>query len=189
MQKEFVQSLVAVFSVLFILGCSDADPKVSFLRPIDNFEFKPSKDHVTSTLSSISLNAECSRFITSVDLSFDGGSTWISSTTYDSDTVMCSTDGKFQIDLSNTKAPMNSMTINNGDTFTVNFRAWSRASGQYVERDATVRFVPPAQIKQGVLAGAQIQTGSGMVLKGRIVSHQQRTASGGSFVIQGRVSQ
>ncbi|WP_413574870.1 hypothetical protein ACLVWU_11575 [Bdellovibrio sp. HCB290] len=188
MQKEFVQSLVAVISVLFLMGCSDADPKVSFLRPIDNFEFKPSKDYVTSTLTSITLDAECSRFITSVDLSFDGGSTWIPSTTYDSDTVMCSTDGKFQIDLSNAKAPMNSMTINNGDSFTVNFRAWSRA-GMWINREATIRFVPPAQIKQQILAGAQTQTGSGMVLKGRVVSHQQRTASGGGFVLHGRVTQ
>ncbi|WP_413584534.1 hypothetical protein [Bdellovibrio sp. HCB274] len=188
MQKEIVRSLVAVISVLFFMGCSDADPKVSFLRPIDNFEFKPSKDYVTSTLSTITLDAECSRFITSVELSFDGGSTWIPSTTYDSDTVMCSTDGKFQIDLSNTKAPMNTMTINNGDTFTVNFRAWSRA-GMFVYRDATVRFVPPAQIKQQILAGAQTQTGTGMVLKGRVVSHQQSMASGGPFVVHGRLSE
>ncbi|WP_413557453.1 hypothetical protein [Bdellovibrio sp. HCB209] len=188
MQKSFVRSIVAVFGLFFLMGCSDADPTVSFLRPMDNFEFKPSKDVVTSTLASIPLKAECSRFITTVDLSFDGGTTWIASDTYDSNYVICSKDGQYEISLSNTKAPLSSMTINNGDTFNVKFRAWSRA-GMYINREVNVRFVPPAQIKQGVLAGASVQTGSGMVLRGRIVSHQQNTAAGGAFRIYGRVAE
>jgi hypothetical protein len=188
MQKVFVQSLMAVFCLVFVLGCSDAKPTVSFLRPMDNFEFKPSKDVVTSTLTAIPLHAECSRFITSVDLSFDGGSSWIGSSAYDSDYVICTKDGTYEITLSNSKSPMNSMTINNGDSFTVKFRAWSRA-GMYVYRDVTVRYVPPAQIKQGILAGAGTQTGTGLILRGRILSHQQQTASGGGFKISGRVAE
>lgn len=186
MQKVFARSILTVFCLFSILGCSDADPSVSFLRPMDNFEFKPSKDVVTSTLTTIPLKAECSRFITSVDLSFDGGTTWIPSGTYDNNYVICTKDGFYEITLSNSHAPLNSMTINNGDSFTVQFRAWSRA-GMYINREVTVRYVPPAQIKQGILAGAGKQTGGGLVLRGRIVSHKQSTASNGTHVIYGRV--
>ncbi|UYL07711.1 hypothetical protein B9G69_011705 [Bdellovibrio sp. SKB1291214] len=188
MQRVFVQSVLTVFCLVFVLGCSDAKPTVSFLRPMDNFEFKPSKDVVTSTLTTIPLHAECSRFITSVDLSFDGGTTWTSSDAYDPGYVICSKDGTYEITLSNSKAPLNSMTINNGDSFIVKFRAWSRA-GIYVYREVTVRYVPPAQIKQGILAGAGVQTGTGLVLRGRILAHQQQTASGGGFKVSGRVAE
>lgn len=188
MQKVFVQSLLTAICLVFVLGCSDAKPTVSFLRPMDNFEFKPSSDVVTSTLTTIPLKAECSRFITSVDLSFDGGATWIASDTYDSGYVICTKDGTYEISLSNSKSPMSSMTISSGDSFTVKFRAWSRA-GMYVYRDVTIRYVPPAQIKQGILAGAGTQTGTGLVLRGRILSHQQQTASGGGFKVSGRVAE
>ncbi len=188
MQKNIVGYLFTLFSLFLLMGCSDADPKVSFLRPMDNFEFKPTNSVVTSTLTTISLKAECSRFITSVDLSFDGGTTWINSATYDSNYVICSKDGTYEITLSNSKSPMSSMTINNGDTFTVKFRAASR-SGNQILRDVNIRYVPPAQIKQAILAGAATQTGTGMVLRGRILSHKQETASGGGYKIYGRVTE
>ncbi|QLY24119.1 hypothetical protein [Bdellovibrio sp. KM01] len=188
MQKNIVGYLFTLFSLFLLMGCSDADPKVSFLRPMDTFEFKPTNSVVTSTLTTISLKAECSRFINNVDLSFDGGTTWFNSSTYDASYVICSTDGEYKITLSNSKPPMSTMTINNGDSFTVKFRATSR-SGNQIVKDVNIRFVPPAQIKQAILAGASVQTATGLVLRGRILSHKQDTASGGGYKIWGRVAE
>ncbi|MGZ3773471.1 MAG: hypothetical protein ACXVCN_07150 [Bdellovibrio sp.] len=174
---------ILIFTALSV-GCTDVNPNVSVLKSVNSFEFMKSQITTTS-LFSIPLQASCSSYIQSVEMSFDG-SNWITLSAYDS-TVKSNCDtGSISISLSNSKAPWNSMTFSSGQDITVKFRALPRV-GPYVYRDVTIKYVPSPSFSQEVLAGAQVQTGNGMNLRGRVRSQNQQVASGGSFKIRGRI--
>ncbi|MBO9667376.1 MAG: hypothetical protein J7501_11255 [Bdellovibrio sp.] len=184
MPRWNVRHLCACIGLVFLAGCSDADPKVTLLRPMNQFDFVTS-NITTSSLTAVPLTAKCSSFIGTVEMTFDKGATWIDATSYDTHNSVC-TSGKFNITLSNTSSPLNGMAINNGDTVTVRFRAHPRI-GPVVERTVLVKYAPSATIQQGILAGAGTQSGAGYVLRGRVQSHKQEIATGTNLILRGRI--
>ncbi|MDG0816204.1 hypothetical protein [Bdellovibrio svalbardensis] len=167
------------------MGCTDANPKVAALHALDEFEFKKNFV-VTADLSSIPLQAKCSRFIDHVDVSFDSGATWTNTSTYDTSSQFDCANSNYTMTLSNSKAPWNSMSFTSGQVVNVKFRALSRV-GNYVYRDISVKYTPSATIRQEVLVGAGTSTAANIVLKGRIRAQKQAVASGGSVVVKGRI--
>ncbi|NUN04262.1 MAG: hypothetical protein HUU57_00755 [Bdellovibrio sp.] len=157
------------------------------MRSIDGFEFENSAI-VTSSLSSVPLRATCSSFITDVELSFDGGATWMAATNYDPNAKQGCAGGSFNVTISNTKAPTDAMTLTSGQILTVKFRAQPKM-GNPIYREVTVKYSPSTPVKQEVLVGSGVQSGGGLVLRGRARSQQQHTALGGAFVMKGRVVQ
>ncbi|KHD89272.1 MAG: hypothetical protein OM95_05360 [Bdellovibrio sp. ArHS] len=156
------------------------------MRSIDGFNFSPSHI-VTASLNSVAARAECSSFVGQVQMSFDG-TTWLNPSDYDSTAKNTCENGKFEIILSNSKAPWNSMSIVNGDTVSVKFRAQPRL-GDYIYRTVNVKFVPSSPMSQEILAGSQVQTGTGLQLHGRVRAQDQHVAAGGGFKVRGRIVQ
>lgn len=185
MQTRIAKYFCLFLSLLIYVGCSDANPKVSALRALDEFDF--TRNFITAVdLSSIPLQAKCSPFIDHVDVSFDGGTTWTNTSSYDTSSQFDCANKNYAVTLSNSKSPWNSMTFTNGEVLDVKFRALSRA-GFYVYRDISVKYSPSASIKQEVLVGAGTSSSAGMVLKGRLRAQNQSVATGGSFVVKGRI--
>lgn len=176
-----------ILGSLFLLGCSDTNPTVSLLRAIDGFEFS-TPSVVTSSLSSVRLQATCSAFVSTVEMSFDDGSTWIAASAYDPAGDSGCEDGTFSVTLSNAKAPLSAMSFTSGQELVVKFRALPRV-GEWIYRNVTVKYTPVSTIKQEMLAGSQVQTSGTVILKGRVRGMQQHTAQGGSFSLTGRVVQ
>lgn len=187
---QILRSVRFKLFMLLALGlsaCSDVNPTVTILRSIDGFEFENSAI-VTSSLNSVPLKATCSSLITGVELSFDGGTTWLTANSYDPSAKQGCEGGSFNVTISNSKAPVNAMTLTSGQILTVKFRAQPKV-GNFIYRDVTVKYSPSTPIKQEVLVGSQVQSGGGLVLRGRARSQQQHTALGGSFVMKGRIVQ
>lgn len=179
--------VISVFFLgVFFLGCTDANPTVSFLKNTDTFQFQTSQV-VTADLSAVPFQATCSSFITGVELSFDNGATWMDSASYDS-AATCSA-GRFLITLSNKKAPWNATFFSGSTDIVVKFRAYSMISRDHIFRDISIRFTPSATIQQELLAGSQVQNAVGYQLKGRVRFQNQQTAAGSGVLIQGRISQ
>lgn len=176
-------SLLVLF--LFLISCTDTTPSVGFLKTDATFDFATS-NIVTTNLSSVPVKAFCSPLITSIELSFDDGATWILSSDYQA-SAKCDA-GHFNMTLSNSLAPLNSMNVGKGDTLTVQFRALSKM-GAFVYRSVNVTLTPPVTNSQQLLAGGQHQTGSGILLRGRIRAKQQQVATGGTFRITGRIAE
>jgi hypothetical protein len=172
--------------MVFLAGCSDADPQVSLLRTMSEFEFV-TNSVVTASLNSVPLTAKCSSFINKVELTFDDGATWIPSSTYDASSTSCA-NSKFDLTVTNNSAPLNGMTINSGDSITVKFRAYPRI-GTPVTRTVTIKYTPSATIKQSVLAGTGEQSGTGYILKGHVQAHKQQVATGTNLILKGRILQ
>lgn len=177
------QSLLVLF--LFLIGCTDTTPSVGFLKTDATFDFVTSNIAATS-LNSVPVKAFCSPLISSVELSFDGGATWLLSTDYQS-SARCAA-GYFEMVLSNTLAPLNTMTVARGDTLNIQFRAHSKM-GSYIERTVNVTLTPPVTNSQQILAGSQLQSGSGIFLRGRVRAKNQQVAVGGTFRITGRIAE
>lgn len=167
------------------MGCTDANPKVSALRALDQFDFKKNFV-VTADLNSVPLQATCSRFIDHVDVSFDNGTTWTNTSSYDATSQFDCGNSNYAVTLSNSKSPWNGMSFSNGQVVNVKFRALSRA-GFFVYRDISIKYTPSATIRQEVLVGAATSKAAGLVLKGRLRAQKQSIASGGSFIIRGRI--
>ncbi|WP_374029178.1 hypothetical protein [Bdellovibrio bacteriovorus] len=177
-----------ILALLFMVaGCSDTNPTVSILRSIEGFDFNPT-NVVTASMNNVPLQATCSSFVGAVEMSFDGGTTWVTPTSYDPAVASQCANGSFQISLSDSKAPWSSMTFTNGQMVTVKFRAQPRI-GNWIYRNVTIKYSPSTTISQEILAGAKTQTGTNMVLKGRVRAQEQHVASGGGFVIKGRIAQ
>lgn len=170
---------------LFLASCTNTTPSVSFLKTDAAFDFTTS-NIVTTNLNSVPIKAFCSPLITSVELSFDGGTTWILSTDYQL-SAKCEA-GYFNMILSNTLAPLNTMSFSRGDTLNVQFRALSKL-GSYINRHVNVTLTPPVTTSQQLLAGSQKQSGPGILLHGRIRAKHQQVATGGSFRIVGRIAE
>ena len=158
---------------------------MSILHSLDDFNFQ--RNYIsTSSLIKVPLQANCSKFIDVVDLSFDNGATWMSSTAYDASSQSCSSGNGFSLTLSNSKSPWSTHTFTIGDLITIKFRAITKM-GETVYRDVTVRYTPTSTLHQETLVGAQISSGSGMILKSRLRAQQQHVATGGAFKIRGRI--
>ncbi len=185
MHSKYVRYLCLFLSLFIYVGCSDANPKVSTLRALDEFDFK--KNFVVAAdLSSVPLQAKCSRFIDHVDVSFDNGITWTNTSSYDTSSQFDCPNSNYAVTLSNSKSPWNSMSFTNGQVVNVKFRAMSRA-GFYVYRDISVKYTPSATIRQEVLVGAGTSSATNIVLKGRVRAQKQTVATGGSFIVRGRI--
>lgn len=184
---RFLRFKLVMLLVWGLSACSDVTPSVTLLRSIDGFEFENSAI-VTSSLSSVPLKATCSSFITDVELSFDGGTTWLAARSYDPNAKQGCEGGSFNVTISNAKSPMDVMTLTSGQILTLKFRALPKM-GNPIYRDVTVKYSPSTPIKQEVLVGSSVQSGGGFVLRGRARSQQQHTAQGGAFVMKGRVVQ
>lgn|GEM_PF-1933456 len=173
--------------LLFLVGCSDTSPSVSILRAIDGFDFVPPQV-VTASLNSVPLQANCSLFVGNVEMSFDGGTTWITPTSYDPTAKSACENGSFAITLSRHKSPWNSMTFSPGQTLSVKFRAQPRV-GDWIYRNVAIKFAPSTPLSQETLAGGSVQSGGGYVLRGRARMQDQHVASGGGYSIRGRITQ
>lgn len=180
------RSTCLLFSLIFFVGCTDANPQVSSLKLLDGFEFQKSTI-VTASLQEVSIQANCSRFIDQIDLSFDNGSTWTSSKDYDSTAQNC-TNGLFSISLSSSKSPWNGASFTSGQNINVKFRARSRA-GIMIYRDLSIQYTPSSTRRQEILVGASITSGGGLVLKGRARGQNQQvaTAAGSNLILRGRI--
>lgn len=183
---------VSKFAILGMIisilsACTDASPTVSVLRSIENLEFEP--NHVvTSSLSSVPLQAQCASFIGNIEMSLDNGVTWINPTSYDSNAPSVCTNGKFNISLSNLKAPWSALSITPGQTLKVKFRAQPRPNN-YFHKEVTVLYSPASARSQEVLVGGAEQAGGGYRLKSRLRAQQQHLATGAGFRIQGRITE
>lgn len=182
-----------LYTILFLAftlsACTDANPKVSQLKNLESFDLT-TPQIATADLTAVSVVAKCSSFITSVDVSFDAGATWMSATAYDAtSTLNCGTTKEFKITLSQQKAPWSAMGITAGTILPVQFRGNSRM-GKKILRDLNVLFTPPATTSQEVLVGGQIvQTGTGLRMRSRARFQQQSVATGGGLILRGRISQ
>lgn len=179
-------NILALFASAMV-GCSDANPTVSILRSIEGFDFS-SPNIVTASLNSVPLQANCSAFVGGVEMSFDGGTTWITPTSYDPSAKSVCENGLFSVTLSDSKAPLNGMAISKGQIFTVKFRALPRI-GNWIYRDVSVKYAPSSPLSEEILVGSQIQTGSGLVLHSRLRGQTQQVSQGGAFKIRGRITQ
>ncbi|MFS4459539.1 hypothetical protein [Bdellovibrio sp. HCB2-146] len=192
--QGIVRYMVGSFAALTICGCTDANPQLSALKTMETFELK-SPQIVTSDLSSISVSAICSNFITDIELSFDSGTTWMQSLAYDPATnFACQTNRDFQMTLSNSKAPWNGMTITTGQTLNVKFRARAR-TGTYITKDLQVLFSPGLRISQEALVGSgmnQSGTNGGTTyhMRSRARFQEQSVATGSNgLTLRGRILQ
>lgn len=182
-----VRKIYIYILAIFYIGCTDVNPTVTMLKSIDGFEFKSSQI-TTANLFSVPLQASCSSLIQSVELSFDG-STWIQPTAYDPSAPANCDSGTFSLTLTNTKTPWKSSVFSNGEEITVKFRALPRI-GPYIYRDVVIKYIPSPPFSQEVLAGSQIQTGTGFKLVGKIRALGQGDVQlGGSYKIRGRITQ
>lgn len=186
MSVWYVRSITMILGLFWIVGCSDASPTVSYLKAIDKFDFL-NTNVTTAELSSIPLQANCTSFLERIDVSFDG-TTWIASNTYDSKSKNSCTGGNYSISISNLTSPLNGMNIKSGDTFPVQFRAFSRA-GYYVYRTVQIKYSPSTTIPQAILAGSANSTGTGLKLNGRALALKQTTSSGTGLILRGRITQ
>ncbi|WP_413568631.1 hypothetical protein ACLWBD_14060 [Bdellovibrio sp. HCB117] len=186
--KNWNVSKINILSIfLLVAGCTDTNPTVSILRSIDGFNF--TNNHViTASMNSVALQAECSAFVGQVQMSFDGGTTWLNPADYQATAKNSCENGKFEITLSDAKAPWSSMTFANGDTVSVKFRAQPRV-GDFIYRTVNVKYVPSSPMSHEILAGSQVQTGTGLHLRGRVRAQDQHVASGGGYKIRGRITQ
>jgi hypothetical protein len=188
--RRLVRHTFSVLILAFILNaCTDADPKVSQLKSLENFDLT-TPQIVTADLMAVSVVAKCSAFITSVDVSFDSGVTWTNANAYDATSVLsCATTKEFKITLSQMKAPWSSMGITAGTTLPVQFRAHSRM-GTEILRNLNILFTPGATTSQEVLIGGQlVQTGTGLKMRSRARFQQQSVVTGGGLILKGRISQ
>lgn len=184
MQTGNVRYFCLFLILLIFVGCTDANPKVSILRALDNFDFQRSFI-ITANMNSVPLQARCSKFIDQVDVSFDGGVTWVNTATYDPSVQSCST-GAYSVTMSSSKAPWNSITFTNGEVVNLKFRARSRA-GMIVYRDVSVKFTPSATVHQEALVGTASAHSASMNLKSRLRGQQQRTAASTTYILRGRI--
>jgi hypothetical protein len=187
---HLVRHTFSVLVLAFILNaCTDADPKVSQLKNLENFDLT-TPQIATSDLTAVAVVAKCSAFITSVDVSLDGGASWTDALTYDpTSTVNCTTTKEFKITLSQTRAPWSAMAITAGTTLPVQFRAHSRM-GTQILRNLNVLFTPGVTTSQEVLIGGKLlQTGTGLQMRSRARFQQQSVATGGGLILKGRISQ
>ena len=184
--RHFFSLLLLAF---FLNACTDANPQVSQLKNLENFDLM-SPQIATSDLTAISVVAKCSAFITGVEVSFDSGATWINSNAYDpASTMNCGTTKEFKITLSQTKAPWSTMGIAAGTNLPVQFRAHSRM-GTEVLRNLQVLFTRGVSSSQETLIGGQlVQTGTGIRLRSRLRFQKQDVATGGGFILRGRIAQ
>lgn len=189
MNRWNVRKIYILIALFLSVGCTDVNPTVTMLKSIDDgFAFNASQI-TTASLFSVPLQASCSSLIQTVEMSFDG-STWMPLSTYDAVAKSTCENGAVSITLSNTKTPWKNMTFVNGQIITVKFRALPRI-GPYIYRDVEIKYVPSSPVSQEILAGAQIQTGNGLKLRGKVRAQNQHVASGGSgaVYIRGRIIQ
>lgn len=193
-KKGRVRYFVGSFAALIFCGCTDANPQLSALKSMETFELK-SPQIVTSDLSSISVNATCSTFITDIELSFDDGTTWMQSLAYDSGAnFACQTNKEFGMTLSNNKAPWNGMTISVGQTLNVKYRARAR-TGTYITKDLQVLFSPGLRLSQEALVGSRLAQsgtngGTTLHLRSRVRFQDQNVATGSNgLTLRGRILQ
>lgn len=187
--KSVRLTLSSLLLAFVLNACTDAVPKVSQLKNLENFDLT-TPQIATADLTAVSVVAKCSSYITSVDVSFDAGVTWFPAMTYDAASALdCNNSKEFKITLSQTKAPWSSMSIPGGTTLPVKFRANSR-SGKQLLRDLQVLFTPGSTKSQEVLVGSQLeQVGTGYKLRSRLRFQKQDVATGGGYVLRGRISQ
>lgn len=185
---EFLRITAVVTTFILLLGgCTNTTPTVSLLKGLNGLEFV-STEVVAASLSSVSLQAQCSSFVESIEVSFDSGSTWMSPTAHDPSASSACENGIFKMKILNTNAPLNAMSIPSGSVLQLQFRAKMRVSG-WSQVTVGIKYSPSGSTSQEILAGGSEQTGAGMVLKGRIRAQSQKVSSGGDFVVRGRITQ
>nr|BFD60701.1 hypothetical protein CKG001_28080 [Bdellovibrio sp. CKG001]BFD64115.1 hypothetical protein BdHM001_27960 [Bdellovibrio sp. HM001] len=189
MRTRYVSKIAILgFLWLILAGCSDSNPQVQVLRALDDLTFNP-QSIVTSSLTSVPIQARCAQYVNTIEMSLDGGATWLSPSAYDNSAASSCKDGKFQVQLSNLKAPWNTMNITSGQTLKVKFRAQPRP-GHYFYKEVEIQYTPSTSRSQDMLVGsATEQNGSGLRLKSRLRTSSQHVATGGNFRIQGRITE
>jgi hypothetical protein len=81
------------------------------------------------------------------------------------------------------------MGITSGTNLPVQFRAHSRV-GTQLTRNLSVLFTAGATSSQEVLIGSQrVQTGTGLQLRSRLRFQKQDVATGGGYILRGRIAQ
>lgn len=185
-----ILTIVFICGATFLSACTDATPEVSFLAFPQTFELL-SPQIATANLNSITVKGSCSSFITDIDLSFDGGTTWMALTAYDAASLTeCATAKTFSVTLSNSKAPWNGMTITAGQVLAVKFRAHSSATAAELLASLTINYNPAISISQETLVGSSLaQSGGSFNLHSRVRYQQQEIATGGVYILKGRILQ
>ncbi|UOF01074.1 hypothetical protein [Bdellovibrio reynosensis] len=187
MSKRDVRNFNILGIFLFMVGCSDAAPTVALLRSLEGFDFNETSI-VTSNLSAVPLSAKCSSYVGKIEMSFDDGVTWINPGAHDVSAKSECANGSFTMNISNSSSPLNAMTIGNGQLIKIKFRAMPKV-GSWIYRSVSLKYSASTVIRQELLAGSQIQSGTNMILRGRARAQSQFTASGGGFAITGRIKQ
>jgi len=179
---------VCTIAALFVLGgCSDTTPAVSILKNLNGLEFN-SPQVVASSLSSVPLQARCSSFVEYVELSFDSGATWMSPPAHDPSAGSTCDNGIFNMRILSANAPLNAMSVAGGSVLNLKFRAKLRLGG-WSQASVGIQYSPSGTVSREILAGANVLSGGGMVLRGRIRTQNQQVSSGGNFVVRGRITQ
>lgn len=139
-----IENLANLFLRLFILlsittqmGCTNVNPQVSVMKTVDSFNFIKN-EVISADLISVPLQASCSRFIQSVEVSFDGGTTWMNDKSYNPTTTDCN-GGNYLITLSKNIVPWKNQVFFDGQVIPVKFRALS-LMGFYIYRDINVKY-------------------------------------------------
>lgn len=179
------RQVVLFLSFFIYVGCSDVNPQISALHPLNDFDFTK-KFIVTANLNSVPLQAVCSRFIEHIDISFDGGSTWMNTTDYNSSSQPNCASNPYMVTLSKSKPPWSTAVFTNGQIINVKFRALSK-TGSYAYRDISIKYTPSIPNSQETLVGAGTLSAAGMLLKSRLRAQEQHIAIGGNLIIRGRI--
>ncbi len=188
MTAKDVNKIAIVGFILALLGgCSNVTPDVALLRSVDALEFSPSTI-TTSSLTSVSLQASCSEFIGGIEMSLDGGATWITPSSYDPSATSNCKSGKFSVTLSNQKAPWDSQSVTAGQSLAVKFRTQPRP-GNYFYKDVTIIYSPSIPKSQEVLVGSAEQTGGAFKIRTKLRAQSQVKSQGGGYAINGRIVQ
>lgn len=187
MDKRDVRNFKLLAIFIFLVGCSDAAPTVALLRSLEGFDFNESSI-VTSNLASVPLTAKCSSYVGKVEMSFDDGVTWINPGAHDVTAKSECSNGTFTINISSSSSPLSAMTIGNGQLIKIKFRAMPKV-GAWIHRTVSLKYSASTVIRQELLSGSQVSTGTNMILRGRARAQSQFTASGGGFAITGRIKQ
>jgi hypothetical protein len=185
-----ILTIAIISGAAFLSACTDAKPEVSFLAFPQTFELLSSQI-ATASLTSITVKGSCSSFITGIDLSFDAGTTWTTLADYDASSLIeCATTKTFSVTLSNSKSPWNGMTISAGQALAVKFRAHSSATAAELIASLTINYNPAVSISQETLVGSSLaQSGGSFNLHSRVRYQQQEIATGGAYILKGRIAQ
>ena len=187
----YTSSKLKIFSVgttmFLLMACTDGVPISSRLRNLQDLDFEKS-EFIAASLDSMKLKASCSSFVSSVEISFDSGKTWISPADHDPSAKNICENGSFIFNIIRTNAPLKDISIPRRSSLHLQFRI-KMVNGDYQYKNLSVKYLPPETISREIFAGAQTQIGIGIQARGRMRATKQSRSSGGNFVLRGRIVQ